>query len=234
MNDVETNLSSLVPELIERNRDLEAKLKGKDLLTNAYSSVMHDIKNLAFALKYLDEQKDYVGVGVAIAKLSQTANNFGTFKSLHSGSYEVLKEDFNLKQMVQESSDIYLATADNVGYKLDFSQTNMYSDKTLVEFILGNYLSNAAKHAVAGSSLDISFNGSLLQVTNKGQDVGEKIIDDLFKRDFTTKNGNAKNGSGIGLHNVWLAANALEAKVGVKNNIGYGPTFYVDFNSDSK
>jgi signal transduction histidine kinase len=109
----------------------------------------------------------------------------------------------------------------------------VYADRSMVEIIIQNLLTNAIKFSKVGDTITISnhiSNGnSIISITDTGVGISSENIDKLFNKNssFTTIGTKNEKGTGLGLTICKELVELNNGKIWVESAINVGSTFYV-------
>jgi len=121
----------------------------------------------------------------------------------------------------------------NITVQTDIQETEISADKTEIEIIANNFISNAIKYNIDNGKIIIELkkgNGELkFSVEDTGIGIEEKDTDKLFKEFSRIKNDKTSgvSGSGIGLSTVKKIVSLYNGTVDVKSVYGKGSKFIV-------
>jgi two-component system, sensor histidine kinase and response regulator len=126
------------------------------------------------------------------------------------------------------------AVKQNIGFNLELpAQLNFAADRSEIEIILNNLISNAVKYNRPGGSVSISAElettGLELRIADTGIGLSTDELSHLFKEFYRAKNEHTKHimGTGLGLSTVKRLAGLYGGKVEVASELGTGTTFTV-------
>ncbi|MEJ2113792.1 MAG: ATP-binding protein [Flavobacteriaceae bacterium] len=229
--------------VVEQIKHLEDINRVKDKL---FSIVSHDLKDSLTSIKgFIDllsegdiseEEFDKL-----IPELSDNANNATmllfnllNWSKSQMQSLEANPSLFDVQEIFQDKINLIEQRLDSKGIKLidrslkDFA----YADRSMIEIVIQNLLTNAVKFSHAGDIITISnhiSNGSsVLSVSDTGVGISEENIDKLFKSNtFTTTGTKNEKGTGLGLSICKELVELNKGKIWVESSEGVGSTFYV-------
>jgi two-component system, sensor histidine kinase len=207
--------------LIAASHDLRQPAMGMGLLISA----IKDSEDLPTAKKIAE------GAERALGAMERILQALLEFSRLDTGQVRVAKSPFHLHELLQSLIDETRSTL-QPGVSLTLNSDHFYimSDPNLIEQIVRNLLSNAARftergsikvHAVlVGSELSISVTDTGLGIAKEAQ---TSIFQEYFQIGKTT--GARSKGLGLGLSIVEKSAKLLNAQVSVASQLGEGSTF---------
>ena len=130
------------------------------------------------------------------------------------------KEKFTLRGLAEKSFEKYAPMLDENGIQLSFDgDSEVCADKTAVERILENLVSNAVKYTEKGGSIKVAAGKKRISITNT---VRDKLDVSKLKQPFVKGDSSRSgmNGNGLGL----AIADKTAAHVGGKLNISCSET----------
>ena len=170
--------------------------------------------------------------------LNNLLNNLLDISNLDAKGVNINKKEFDLYDVIKRiKKEIkYKLQNKDIRFKVVNCHQKIKSDEFLVERILRNFISNAIKYTknkILVGCLKYQ-NKIRIMVLDNGIGIDEKEISLIFTPYYQSPNiqDNRAKGSGLGLAIAKKTANALEAEVGVKSEIGKGSNFYIDINFD--
>ena len=235
--------------ILEQTKHLEDINKVKDRL---FSIVSHDLKDSLSSIKgFIDLLKDGSlsndEFNNLIPELSENANNASLLlfnllnwsksqmQSLESNPslfdvQEVFEDKIRLLEQNIERKDITI--------KDHTLRDFIYADKSMVEIIIQNLLTNAIKFSKIGDTITISnhiSNGnSIISVADTGVGISNENIDKLFKNNaFTTIGTKNEKGTGLGLSICKELVELNHGKIWVESALNVGSTFYIQLPKSS-
>ena len=109
----------------------------------------------------------------------------------------------------------------------------IYADRSMVEIIIQNLLTNAVKFCKAGDTITISnhiSNGnSVISIGDTGVGISKENQEQLFKNNsFTTIGTKNEKGTGLGLTICKELVELNHGKIWVESTENVGSTFYVE------
>lgn len=142
---------------------------------------------------------------------------------------EIAKEAINAMQpmAIQKDVQIYLNSKENV---------ILLGDKSEIEMIFNNLISNAIKYNEKNGRVDVFIeninNAVKIVVADTGIGISEQDQQKLFNEFVRIKNPKTKNisGSGLGLSIVSQILENYKAEISIKSKIGEGSEFILIFN----
>jgi len=157
------------------------------------------------------EQKEWLGkIDSGAHNLLNLVNEFLDLSKLEEGRVELVKEEVDLKQLIQNSLDHYLVLAQGKKISLkssvDPSLSSISVDPRRLDQVFANLLSNAIKFTRESGEIEVGAsqeNGIETKVWVKDNGVGipDREVADLFQKYRQTTSGKdaQQKGTGLGL-----------------------------------
>lgn len=200
--------------------------------------ITHDIKNPAGVISGMmeimeaespeDEMVDIIA-GSARSLMNIIDSAAGLVQASMGESIE--KETLNLTEMIQSigSEFTMLFRSNNLTLEYEISENLLVQGNPILGEVIRNYLSNAAKYAVAGKRIIIHTkeepDSIRVIVKDNGETIPEEKRSIIFDRSQQLANG-IKRGRGLGLSIVKKIIEAHGGEAGVIPNEPQGNSFY--------
>ncbi|MCF1191458.1 ATP-binding protein [Mangrovimonas sp. AS39] len=230
--------------LSEQAQHLEEINKVKDKL---FSIVSHDLKDSLTSIKgFIDLLRDgsltKEEFNNLIPELSENANNASlllfnllNWSKSQMQSLEAKPTLFDVQEVFEEKVQLLEQKLQNKSIKLrdktlkDF----IYADKSMVEIIIQNLMTNAIKFSRPGDTITVSNHISggkaIISISDTGVGISKENIDKLFKNtSFTTTGTNNEKGTGLGLTICKELVELNHGQIWVESDLNVGTTFYVE------
>jgi signal transduction histidine kinase len=230
--------------ILEQTKHLEEINKVKDKL---FSIVSHDLKDSLTSIKgFIDllkegslTQEEFKSL---IPELSENANNASlllfnllNWSKSQMQSLEPSPSLFDLQEVFTDKINLLEQKLEKKGIILrdktlrDF----VYADKSMVEIIVQNLLTNAIKFSKTGDTITIAnqiSNGkSIISISDTGVGISKENQQKLFKNSsFTTVGTQNEKGTGLGLTICKELVDLNHGKIWVESDLNVGTTFYVE------
>ncbi len=231
--------------ILEQTHHLEEVNQVKDKL---FSIVSHDLKDSISSIKaFLDLLKeDSISkeeFNDLIPELSENANNASSllfnllnWSKSQMQNLEPKPELFNIQDVFHSKIALVEQKVDDKRIvMIDESQRDfVYADKSMVEIVIQNLITNAVKFSRIGDVITVSnqdHNGkSLICVEDTGVGISRENLDKLFKTNntFTTIGTKNEKGTGLGLSICKDLVELNEGKIWVESTENVGSKFYVE------
>ena len=230
--------------ILEQTKHLEDINKVKDKL---FSIVSHDLKDSLTSIKgFIDLLKDgsltQEEFKTLIPELSENANNASlllfnllNWSKSQMQSLEPSPSLFDLQEVFEDKINLLEQKLEKKGIILrDKSLRDfVYADKSMVEIIIQNLLTNAIKFSKEGDTITIAnhiSNGrSVISISDTGVGISKENQQKLFKNtSFTTIGTKNEKGTGLGLTICKELVELNLGKIWVESDLNVGTTFYVE------
>lgn len=238
-------------QILERNEtitkqiaDLEEINKVKDRL---FSIVSHDLKDSISSIKgFIDllreegiSQEEFYEL---IPELSENADNASlllfnllNWSKTQMQNLEPNPELFNIQDVFQTKIALIEQKVEQKRIALiDESQKDfIYADKSMVEIVIQNLLTNAVKFSRVGDMITISnkdhHGNALICVEDTGVGIAKENLDKLFQNNaFTTMGTKNEKGTGLGLSICKELVELNNGRIWVESTVNVGTKFYVE------
>jgi signal transduction histidine kinase len=230
--------------ILEQTHHLEEINKVKDRL---FSIVSHDLKDSISSIKgFLDLLKeDSISreeFNELIPELSENANNASlllfnllNWSKTQMQNLEPNPELFNIQEVFKTKMSLVEQKIEQKRIVLiDESQREfVYADKSMIEIVIQNLLTNAVKFSRVGDIITVSnrdVNGkALLCVEDSGVGISKENISKLFQSGtFTTVGTKNEKGTGLGLTICKELVELNNGRIWVESTLNVGTKFYVE------
>ncbi|HTN45496.1 MAG TPA: hybrid sensor histidine kinase/response regulator [Flavipsychrobacter sp.] len=227
--------------LAARNKELQ--IANAELDKFAYS-VTHDLRGpitgLIGAIEIIKESEDLAEIkhlAELMEESAQRANaliyNIHQHYNLNRGILTIAPIDF--EGLLEELIALNQVKKNYPAVKLEMEviqQDVFRSDRTMLQLIINNLLSNALKYQrreepnkFVSISVKAGKDGAIIEVKDNGIGIAEKYFQSIFQMFFRANSDEA--GSGFGLYNVKDAINKLNGDINIASDVGSGTTFTV-------
>ena len=158
-----------------------------------------------------------------------------SLSKLETGKIEYHPTDTNLRELTQDITTRKTELCPDKQFSLDIEQlpTHFQGDKMLLEQILTNLLSNAAKYSPPNATIHISGTTTdeytEIAIYDHGMGIPEEDIPRLFSKFFRASNTTSTAGTGIGLYVTKSLVELHHGTIHVDSTLNKGSTFTVRF-----
>ncbi|TXE16165.1 sensor histidine kinase [Psychroserpens burtonensis] len=238
-------------EIILKNEELAEKIKHLEEVNNVkdrlFSIVSHDLKDSISSIKgFIDLLKED---GISreefydlVPELSENADsasqllyNLLNWSKSQMQNLEPKAELFNIQDVFKNKISLVEQKVDQKRIILiDESRRDfIYADKSMIEIVIQNLITNAVKFTRIGDSITVSnsdHNGkSLICVEDTGVGISRENIDKLFQSGtFSTRGTSNEKGTGLGLTICKELVELNKGRIWVESTPGIGTKFYVE------
>lgn len=187
-----------------------------------------------FADRMSDERKQEKReqIKAAVQRMIFLLEDVLTLSRAESGKLQLEPAPFNLAELCATIVDnIRLSVRHNLTFKVstDARSADVCMDQRLIQLILSNLLSNAAKYSPPGCtvSLDLKCEGEVcvIRVRDDGIGIPPEEQRKLFEPFFRARNVGTVTGTGLGLTIVKQAVEAHRGTIKFESQMGGGTTF---------
>jgi two-component system, sensor histidine kinase len=231
----------LARELLAQRSLVENAARAK---TSFLIAASHDLRQPAMGLGLLisaiqaapdlnSARKIAVGAERALGAMERILQALLEFSRLDTGQVKVNRSPFNLREMLQSLVDeTRHSVQPGVTVTLEVGNISIISDPALLEQIVRNFLSNAARFTETGSIVVTATTVGqelIIAVRDTGIGIAQESQESIFKEYFQigTTSGSRSKGLGLGLSIVDKAARLLSATVSVESGLAQGSTFTI-------
>lgn len=184
-----------------------------------------------------EEQKKWLArIQESGQKMMSLINDFLDLSKLEAGKIELVKEEVDLKQLIQNSLDTYAVLAQDkkisLANRVDSTLPAVIADPRRLDQVLTNLLSNSVKFTGEKGTIEVgaSRDGQETRVWVKDSGVGipSQEIGLVFERYRQTTSGKTSKhkGTGLGLMICKMIVEAHGGKIWVESEINKGTTFF--------
>jgi signal transduction histidine kinase len=228
----------------EQTKSLEDINKVKDRL---FSIVSHDLKDSISSIKaFIDllkedsiSREEFYNL---VPELSENADNASSLLynllNWSKSQMQNLKpkpELFNIQEVFQNKMSLVEQKVEQKRIVLiDESRRDfIYADKSMIEIVIQNLITNAVKFTRVGDVITISNNDhdgkSLICIEDTGVGISRENVDKLFQNGtFTTRGTNNEKGTGLGLSICKELVELNGGRIWVESTPNVGTKFYVE------
>ena len=168
-----------------------------------------------------------------VKKMNKMINGFLNVSRLESGKILVIKNKFNIDELLREILEETKVTIST--HTILFSpcdQINVHADRDKISSVITNLVSNAVKYSPNGTKIDITCTVDdshvKVSVIDEGIGITPEDSSKLFERFYRVQNSttNIISGFGIGLYLSAEIIQRHDGEIGVDSTPGLGSTFW--------
>lgn len=223
---------------------------SNDTKDKFFSIIAHDLKNPLLALKSLlfsmnnRKEPSFQEMKLINNQLNDSLNdiifllnNLLKWSMAQRNQLKPHQETININELIQgimESHKKACKIKDiRLSHEFNNSDTELLSDRNMLEFMLRNLLSNAIKFTTYGGTISlknyIKEENYLIEIHDTGIGMPQEEIEKLFQRDHFNSNPGTNNesGSGLGLKLCYEFAKLLHGEIKVESEEGKGSCFTI-------
>lgn len=224
----------------------EAKKKTEEIMESRHKlllSVSHDIKtplsSILGNVELMDKtsnEKEFESIQQSADHILNLLNNLLEYSSLEQGKLQIHHESFNLRQLCDETSEMFRPIAKHKNldfvYEPDMEEDSfILSDRLKIKQILSNIISNGIKYTLEGSvrfKARIGRNLVVFDITDTGVGIPPDKLEDVFKPFVRIETYNQfAEGSGYGMSVVKGLVDLLGGEIHIESEVGKGTHFEV-------
>lgn len=224
----------------------EAKKKTEEIMESRHKlllSVSHDIKtplsSILGNVELMDKtsnEKEFESIQQSADHILNLLNNLLEYSSLEQGKLQIHHESFNLRQLCDETSEMFRPIAKHKNldfvYEPDMEEDSfILSDRLKIKQILSNIISNGIKYTLEGSVRFKARTGRNLvvfDITDTGVGIPPDKLEDVFKPFVRIETYNQfAEGSGYGMSVVKGLVDLLGGEIHIESEVGKGTHFEV-------
>lgn len=247
-HEIEIKGNDEVAELGDSFNLMVNKLKHLERIRNeSASDLAHELRTPLSNIKnYLEaieddvikwNQKTTKELNEELNRLIKLVNKLNDLNEAEAKILKINREHFNLIKEINKIINSFEMKANqkNLKFDLDYNKdVEIYADKSSVQQVLNNIISNAVKYSYENTVIRINFrqdeDNQFISITNSGPEIKEKDLPYLFERFYRVdKARTQKDGSlGIGLTITRNLVEAHGGKIEVESD-GHSTTFSIYF-----
>lgn len=165
---------------------------------------------------------------VAIRTLSHLYNDL-TFAMFYPKEYPA--QTLNLEEYISQRVDYFmpLASTKNIDFVTKLKKCEIYINKTVMNRIVDNILSNAIKYNKIGGTITITLDEYSFSISDTGIGFEQSKAKDIFER--YTRLDESNGGFGIGLSIVKSLCDMYQITIDVRSQLDIGTTFTLTWNN---
>lgn len=234
---------------INKNKQIRELKKLETYRREFVGNVSHELKTPIFnAIGYMETLADggidnekirdkYLKKAIDnLERLDTIVKDLEDISKYETGSLHLEKSPFDIYELVKDivsNMRIYAEEQDTTMqiHNENKSAIMVFADKSRIEQVLVNLISNSIKYGKYSGVTDIQFydldEQILVEITDNGPGIEEADIPRLFERFFRAEKSRARKmgGTGLGLSIVKNIIEAHNQIINVRSEIGIGTTF---------
>jgi len=172
-------------------------------------------------------------VNLQTKKMSSLISGFLNISRLESGRLEVVKQPFDLAELINEELDEIKLTVNSHTFTFNpATAITVAADRDKISSVVSNLLSNAIKYSPRGKLVNVSCTlqaGEVqVSVTDEGMGIRAQDLPRIFDRYYRSDSEHIRHISGFGV-GLYLSAEIIrrhDGRIWVESEKGKGSTFY--------
>jgi|GEM_PF-7038934 len=226
-------------QIATQNTQLKSLSEFKDVWTQM---VAHDMKNslntiIGYSAHALEDQRMH-RINQSGQVMLNLVTNMLDIQKFEEASVVLDRTPVQVLELVEKvkSRVAFLYQMEHVLLEVEIPEgIEVQVDRAMMERVLVNLLSNAAKYSEAGSRVTVRWqaqdSGSLLQVIDQGEGIAEADLPHIFEKFYQVdaRSTGFAASNGLGLTFCKLAVEAHGGTLSVASQVGEGTTFSVLF-----
>lgn len=172
-------------------------------------------------------------VSLQTKKMGSLINGFLNISRLESGKLEIIKQSFDLRELINEELDEIRLTVNSHTFTFEpATQVIIEADREKIGSVVSNLFSNAVKYSPRGKLVNVScalLNAEVqVSVTDEGMGIRPQDLSRIFDRYYRSESEHTRNISGFGV-GLYLSAEIVRrhnGRIWVESEKGKGSTFY--------
>ncbi|MBR4560336.1 MAG: response regulator [Bacteroidales bacterium] len=224
----------------------KAKKKTEEIMESRHKlllSVSHDIKTpLSSILGYVElldktgNEKEFSSIQQSADHILNLLNNLLEYSSLEQGKLQVSNETFNLRQLCDETAEMFESIARHKNLQFNYEPNveddcTILSDRLKIKQILSNLISNGIKYTLEGSvtfKARMGRNLVVFDIDDTGVGIPQDKLEEVFKPFVRIETYNQfAEGSGYGMSVVKGLVDLLGGEIHIESEVGKGTQFEV-------
>jgi signal transduction histidine kinase/CheY-like chemotaxis protein len=233
---------ALVEQLSEQKEAAEiANIAKSKFLAVASHDLRQPLHALTLFTSILDESIKYPQVRLVVDKIQASVSSLQSLfnalldiSRLDAGAMQVEKTHFLVQPMLESLANEYDLLAQEKSLRIVWPDCphGVYTDQTLLEQILRNFISNAIRYTKCGEirvTCEATSNELRFSITDSGIGIPADQIEAIFTEFYQLENPERDRvkGLGLGLAIVQRTARLLGHVIDVKSQPGQGSTFSI-------
>lgn len=230
-------------EALEREKELnDMKSRFVSMASHEFRTPLSAImSSISLLERYTEAEhadkrdKHFMRIRSAVYNLINILDDFLSLDKLERGKTETEIEKFDLQKFVLgviEAVEGVIKPGQHVHYSHD-GETEIASDRKILQNILLNLLSNAIKYSNEGATIHLhtAVNGKQLIITvrDEGMGIPEEDKKNMFRMFYRARNSVNIQGTGLGLNIVKRYVELLHGEIGFTSKVDEGTTFTLEF-----
>ncbi len=248
------NLDAALNDLKQANGKLKQDMEKREQMEKEqrefFEHASHELKTPLSIVKSFAEglqdgvspekQDHYIEVIIEESdKMEVLIKDMLDLAKLENGAIKLRKTSFLISEMIEDLADKLICIAEEKHVRIEIITKNeqpIQADYEWMERVMQNLLINAVRHSEAKSVISIQIekdqenDNSLFLIENKGKQIPEEQLEEIWKRFYRTESSRSRmtGGTGLGLAIVQQILDLHAFHYGAEN-MPDGVRFYVRF-----
>lgn len=236
-------------------QDLEVEKTINSVKLRFFTNISHEIRTpltlilgpiddvLSKDIQDLEIRKQLKMIKKNANRMLQLVNQLLDFRKVQSNKMVLKVEPIELNKFTQNIYESFIPLANHKGvfytFKAHPSPIDVWADKSKLDSIIYNLISNAIKFTPEGKKVVVSLsienhpNMAQIKVIDQGPGIPDKDISDIFTR-YTILSGNNQSGTGIGLSLAYELAKLHGGNIELSSVVNQGSSFWFNIPLDSE
>jgi two-component system sensor histidine kinase VicK len=168
-----------------------------------------------------------------VKKMTVMINSFLNISRLESGKIHLVKQDFNLDELIIEViAEAELTMPTHLVTLIPSGTITVNADRDKIGSVISNLLSNAVKYSPRGKQIEVQCeridHHVIVYVKDQGMGIREEDIEKIFERYYRVQSSHREQIAGFGI-GLYLSAEIIErhgGRIGVNSEVGKGSSFW--------
>ncbi len=238
----------------ERNNALEKEKELNQMKSNFVSLASHEFRTplstILSSVSLLEQyrttetqekrDKHIQRIKISVRELVATLEEFLSLEKIEEGKVNPIRTAFNLREQVNLLCENFRSVSKS-GHVIKYDhqgEEQVSLDRTFIDHIITNLVSNAVKYSPENSVVTITTyaDPAKVQLTVKDQGIGISKEDQqhLFERFFRASNTGNIKGTGLGLHIIKRYVELLGGTIAVKSQLNEGAEFMITLPTEER
>lgn len=189
-------------------------------------------------LKLKNSEDDFLAgavgkANIQVKRMTDMINGFLNISRLESGKIHIVKQDFDINDLITEIIDEAAITVNS--HSISFTPClsgKVHADRDKISSVISNLLSNAIKYSPKGKNIMVACNTHnkeiVVSIKDEGMGIKPDDLNRIFDRYYRVESNNTRHisGFGIGLYLSSEIINRHNGKVWAESESNQGSTFY--------
>jgi signal transduction histidine kinase len=160
--------------------------------------------------------------------ISKMIDRLSLSLKLENNSIQVKPEKFKIGSLLEEAGEQLLQKYKKRVIKIEYDDSSLYADRTLIHLVMLNLMDNALKYSdgdVIAKATEAE-NGIKVEVIDRGMGIHEKELENITKKFYRVNKNGWDNSLGLGLALVKYILRLHSSDLQITSKPAVGSTFY--------